>query len=339
MMPDLLAYFLTGRKCCERSIAITTQLYDPHQGNWCKKLFDIFDLPISIMPEIVDPGTILGELDASIKESVGLKSAPVIAPCSHDTPSAVAAVPSTQQEDWGFISSGTWSVTGALSDKVVTESSAYENNLITELGVDGFFLCSNIMGLWLLQRARAVWQGQGQEYSYQELVKLAGAASENGPLVFPNDPGFLAPDNMCQAIQEFCKKTGQEVPQTPGQISRCILESLAFCYNDVFSHVKRILGRDFSKINIVGGGSLNSLLCQFTANATGVPVEAGPSEATIAGNILVQALACGHIGSTTEIRQIIRESFELRQYEPQDTKNRQNRFEQYLGFMQEAKKN
>ena len=144
---------------------------------------------------------------------------------------------------------------------------------------------------------------------------------------------------MCQAIQEFCKKTGQEVPQTPGQISRCILESLAFCYNDVFSHVKRILGRDFSKINIVGGGSLNSLLCQFTANATGVPVEAGPSEATIAGNILVQALACGHIGSTTEIRQIIRESFELRQYEPQDTKNRQNRFEQYLGFMQEAKKN
>jgi len=317
MMPDLLAYFLTGEKRCERTNAISTQLYDPRQRAWCEEIFKACDLPFSLMAPLMDPGTLIGEVCDSVKRDTGLKSAPVIAPCTHDTPSAVAAVPG-RGDDWAFISSGTWSVAGALSDEVVTTPDALSAGLCNEVTLGSFFLCRNIMGLWLLQQARAVWQRRGEEYSYEQLVELAEKSPESGPVVNPDDPSFLAPEDMEIAIRDYCTKTGQQLPQGPADITRCILESLALSYRHGLDRISRILGRKFSVLHIVGGGSLNALLCQLAANVTGIPVVAGPVEATTAGNVLVQALARGYLASPQEIRDVVRVSFTPVEYEPKD---------------------
>lgn len=328
MMPDLLAYFLTGRKCCERTNANSTQFYDTAKGVWSDEILDAFGFPPAMMPELVDPGTILGELSASVKEQTGFRSAAVIAPCTHDTPSAVAAVPG-QGEDWAFISSGTWSVVGALSDEVVATPAARAAKLCNEVTLGGFFLCRNIMGLWLLQQSRAAWRREGKDYTYADLGQMASAAPAGGPLVNPDDIRFLAPDDMPAAIRAYCMATGQTPPETVADTSRCILESLAFSYRQALDQIGRITGRRFGTLYVVGGGSQNEFLCQITANVTDTAVVVGPVEATATGNVLTQAYATGHVGSVEQIRRIVHDSTELSKYEPQAPSSWRDRFADY----------
>jgi len=336
MMPDLLAYFLTGRKCCERTNAVTTQLYDPWQREWNEAVVHKLDLPFSILPELLDPATILGELLDSVRERVGLKRGLVIAPCTHDTASAVAAVPA-EGADWAFLSSGTWSVVGALTPEVVTSPEAYAAGMFNELTLQSYFLCRNTMGLWLLQQARAGWQRAGKAYSYEDLVKLAAQAPSGGPLIYANDARFLAPPDMSQAIREYCAETGQAQPGGPGEIARCILESLALAYRQTLDQLTAMLGRKFRVLHIVGGGCRNSLLCRLTADAAGIPVLAGPVEATVAGNVLVQALAIGRIKSPEEMRAVVRLSSALIEYEPRDPQRWQDYYGKYLRLAERTK--
>jgi rhamnulokinase len=270
MMPDLLNCFLTGQISCERTNAITTQLFDPSRGRWSEEVLRSLHLPRSIMPELIDPGTALGDLASSVRSAVGLKRAIVVAPCTHDRASAVAAVPG-EGKDWAFISSGTWSVVGALTDGLNTSAAAFSAKVCNELTLQSFFLCRNIMGLWLLQQARLVWRQEGEEFTYADLVKLAEQAPEGAPLVHPDDPSFLAPEDMTRAIREYCARSSQRQPASAGEFVRCILESLALSYRHALEHLERILSRRFRVLHIVGGGSRNSPLCQLTANATSPP--------------------------------------------------------------------
>ncbi len=338
MMPNLFTYFLTGQKSCERTDAVSTQLYDPQSGQWSEALFRNFDLPISLMPQLVDPGTLIGDLSKAVAREVGLKRAPAAAPCTHDTASAVAAVPGNGN-DWAFLSSGTWSVLGALTDHVVTSPEAFLAGVCNELTVQNFFLCRNIMGLWLFQQARRIWQQKGNDYSYAELVKLAEGAPEGGPLINPDDPTFLAPEDMTCAIREYCARTGQRQPADAGEMVRCILESLALSYRHGLNQLAQILGRTFRVLHIVGGGSRNRLLCQLTADATGIPVLAGPTEATVAGNVLVQAMATGSIASPQEIRDIVRASSKLVEYDPRDRQRFEDGYDKYLRLLERVKDN
>jgi len=331
MIPDLLAYFLTGAKCCERTNAIHSQLYNPRRREWCAEVFAALDLPLPIMPPLVDPGTQVGEIGESVQRATGLGTTPVIAPCTHDTGSAVAAVP-VAGADCAFLSSGTWSVLGALTAEPVTTPEAFAARINNELSLD-FFVCRNIMGLWLLQQSRASWQRAGQEYGYEDLVRLAEKAPPGGPVVFPDDPAFLAPADMPQAIAEYCRRTGQTPPAGVSATVRCILESLALSYRHGLEQFRGILGRQFRALHIVGGGSLNTLLCQLAADATGLPVVAGPVEATVAGNILVQALARGYLESVEHLREVVRGSFSLVEYEPRRNEALERQYERYLSLL------
>lgn len=336
MMPDLFNYFLTGRKSCERTNAVTTQLYDPWKGQWSEEVFRRLDLPLSLMPELINSGRTLGELRDSVRCGVGLKRADVIAPCTHDTASAVAAVPG-KGKDWAFLSSGTWSVVGTPTEECLTSPEAFSAGMCNELTLEGFFLCRNIMGLWLLQQARAAWQQRGEYYSYDDLVSLAEQAPEGDSLIHPDDPCFLAPKNMTRAVREYCSQTSQRPPQGPGQMTRCILESLALSYRHALDQLAQILRHDFRILHVVGGGSRNSFLCQLTANATGIPVLAGPAEATLMGNVLVQALARGYLASPTEVPEVVRRSTSVAEYEPRNTSIWEDRFANYLRLLERIK--
>jgi len=333
MMPDLLAYFLTGRKSCERTNAITTQLYNPWNHEWNHEVMNKLGLPIRILPDLINPGTILGEVRDTVSKNTGVKCGRVISPCTHDTASAVAAVPA-RGKDWAFLSSGTWSILGTLTPEVVTSPAAFSAGLFNELTLQSFFLCRNIMGLWLLQQARAGWQRQGRQYSYQELTAHAAEAPEGLALIDPDDIRFLAPEEMLQAVRDSCQQTTQPTPQGPGETTRCILESLALAYRHKLDQLAAMLGRSFAVLHIVGGGSKNTLLCQLTANATGLPVVAGPAEATVAGNIMVQAFALGCLSSPDEIRQVVRSSSNLVEYEPQDRTLWQDYYGKYLRLVE-----
>ncbi len=335
MMPDLLNYFLTGQKCCERTNAVSTQLYDARTRQWSEEVLQKLDLPCAIMPPLLDPGTVVGELLESVRRSVGLKCGVAIAPCTHDTASAVAAVPG-KGRDWAFISSGTWSVAGTLTGECLTSPEVFAAGFCNELTLGSFFLCRNIMGLWLLQQTRAAWRGRGEDYSYEEMVGRATAISESPALVNPDDPRFLAPTNMSEAIREFCARTGQPAPQGPGEETRCILESLALSYRKALEDLGGVLARRFGTLHVVGGGTRNELLCQLTANATGLPVVAGPVEATVAGNVLVQALAARCLSTPAEIREVVRRSSQLKEYEPRDPDAWDGRYERYLQIVRRA---
>jgi rhamnulokinase len=327
MFPDLLSYFLTGERICERTNAINTQLYDVHAGTWWREGFDALDLPFRIMPPLVDPGTTVGPLNAAVATEAGLDRIPVIAPCTHDTASAVAAVPASGT-NWCFISSGTWSVVGALSQQVIPE--ACSAGLCNELTLGGPFLCRNITGLWVLQQVRRQWERQGATYDYGRLVELAKNAPAGQALVNLDDPCFVSPKDMETAIRNYCSRTGQTPPEGPGAIARCILESLALLYRRSTEEISGFQRRQFDVLHLVGGGSRNSLLCQFTANATRLPVVAGPSEATVAGNVLVQALAAGILESPQDIRDCVRRSLPLADYVPKDRDFWEDRYARFL---------
>lgn len=318
MMPDLFNFFLTGQKASEFTIATTTQMYDPRKREWARELLTSLEIPSSILPEIHPPGTILGTLLPQVAKETGAREVPVIAPASHDTASAVAAVPA-QTPDYLYISSGTWSLVGVEAPEPVITQDTLRLNFTNEGGVGGSFrLLKNIVGLWLVQECRRAFERQGEILDYTTLTQMAQEARPLVSLVDPDHPSFLNPEDMPAAIQKFCQETGQPVPQSKGEIIRCALESLALKYRWVLDRLEKVLGKRLQVIHIVGGGSKNELLCQFAANATGRPVLAGPVEATAMGNLLVQAMALKQLASLAELRQVVNDSCELKGYEPQD---------------------
>jgi rhamnulokinase len=333
MVPDLFNFWLTGRKANEYSDATTTQFYNPRTKEYDRELLAKLGLPADIYPEIVPPGTNLGPLLPSVAEDAGLSQIPVIAPACHDTGSAVAAIP-IKNPRAAYISSGTWSLVGvAVSEPVITpQSLAY--NFTNEGGVDGAIrLLKNVSGLWLVQECRRVWAAQGKEYAWDEIIALADGAQPYGPLVDSDHPDFLNPVDMPLAIQEFCKRTGQAIPESHAGILRCIFESLALKYRWVLSCLEEMLGYELEIIHVIGGGSQNRLLCQLTADATDKPVTAGPVEATAIGNALVQAVSLGYVDSLADGRELVARSFPLRDYHPQAADDWDQAYERFVNML------
>lgn len=315
-IPDLLNYWLTGRTVCEFTNATTTQCYDPRTQAWATEMIDALGIPSHIFPEIVMPGTVLGEVRTPLIRELALNRLPVVAPACHDTGSAVAAVPATGH-GFVWISSGTWSILGVEVSEPVINSQALDFNLTNEGGVAGTFrFCKNVMGLWLVQESLRTWANEGHQYSYGDLAQLATQAAPLTAIIDPDAVDFLKPGDMPTRIREFCRRTGQPVPESHGAVVRCALESLALKYRLVLESLESMTGQRLDPIHIVGGGTQNSLLNQFTADATGRAVITGPVEATAIGNILMQAVATGHLTSIQEGRTLVRNSFETVTYEP-----------------------
>jgi rhamnulokinase len=332
MIPDLLNYWLTGVKANEFSDATTSQMYNPRTRTWAKPLLEALDLPTAFLQEIVPPGSVLGPLHGTLADAFGMQGAQVIAPATHDTGSAVAAVPAVGS-DYAYISSGTWSLMGVETPEPVINADSLAYNFTNEGGVLGTFrLLKNIMGLWLLQESRRTWMQEGAEHSWDELVALAEQAPAFGAVIEPDSHAFLRPGDMPARIRAYCQRTGQRVPQSKGEIMRCIMESLALKYRWVLEKLELLLGKPLRTIHVVGGGCQNRLLCQFTADATQRPVVAGPVEATAMGNILMQALARGEIASLAEGRELVRRSFNVRTYEPSAPEPWQAAYERYLAL-------
>ncbi len=325
MMPDLFAWLFTGRRVAERTDASTTQLLDPRNGRWSDELCQALDLPRAILPELIEPGAEIGPVRASVAEELGLRAPlTVIAPGTHDTASAVAAVPtlsrSSNPPDWCYLSSGTWSLLGVEVPKPVINAATLRDNFTNEGGVAGTTrLLKNIMGLWLVQECRRTWSRGGRDWSYEELVEKARGARAFASLVDPDDVSFLSPGDMPARLASVCARTGQAVPGTEGAFVRCALESLALKYRWTIDRLESILGTTIRSIHVVGGGSRNALLCQFTADACGRPVYGGPVEATAAGNVLLQMMARGRIASLADARSVVARSFPVVTYEPRET--------------------
>ena len=319
-MPDMFHYWFTGQKVNEFTIASTSQCYNMQQRKWATTLLEKLGLPTHIFQEVIQPGTKLGPLLPSVTEEIGLKGTiEVIATGSHDTQNAVAAVPvaDADADSFAYLSSGTWSLLGVeIAEPIINEQSlAY--NFTNEGGVQNTIcFMKNIMGLWLVQESRRTWAQHGDELSYDNLTHLANEALPFAALIDPDDASFLVPGDMPARIREFCKRTGQTPPGSQGAIVRCALESLALKYRWVVEKIEEMTGRTLNVIHIVGGGSQNRLLNQFTADATGRRVVAGPVETTAIGNILLQMLAMGEISSLNEGRELVRRSFPVETYEP-----------------------
>jgi rhamnulokinase len=317
-IPDLFHYFFTGIKVNELTDASTSQMYDPTARSWAYGLVKDLDLPGQILGTIVSPGTVLGPLRSSVAADTGSSPVPVIAPASHDTGSAVAAVPA-QGEAWAYISSGTWSLMGAELPAPLINEQAHDYNFTNEVGVGGSIrFLKNIMGLWLVQECRRAWERAGHSLVYDELARLAEAAPPFVSLIDPDHAGFILPANMPTAIADFCRRTGQPAPLEPGPVVRCALESLALRYRWVLEKLQELLSRRLDVIHVVGGGSQNRFLCQLTADACNCPVLAGPVEATAIGNVLVQAIGLGLLGSLTDAREVVRRSFEVSSFTPEN---------------------
>lgn len=330
-IPDLFHYWLSGKAVCEFTNATTTQMVDPVSRTWATSLIQQLDLPIGILPPLVEPGTILGTLLRDLAGHSSLAGTAIIAPACHDTGSAVAAV--SARKGTAFLSSGTWSLLGTELDAPVITSDAMRLNFTNEGGVNGTTrLLKNVMGLWMLQCCRQSWTAQGHGYDYGELIDLATRVPSFCHLVDPDDESFLRPANMLAAIDRFCIRTQQPVPRDPGAYVRAILDSLAFKYRLVLRNLERVSGKRFEQIRIIGGGSKNRLLNQLTADATGKRVLGGPVEATALGNIAVQILATGAASSLQEVREIVDRSFPTELFEPVATdqwEQHAERFEQY----------
>ena len=318
LIPDLIGYWLTGERACEFTIASTTQLCDARSGGWARDLMEKMGFPTHIFGEIIPPGTELGPLLPEVAEEIGVKEGfPVTAVASHDTASAVVAVPA-ESENFAYISSGTWSLVGVELPEPAIAPEGMHANFTNEGGFGGTtrFL-KNVMGLWILQECRRSWAREGRDYSYEELTRLAEAVPAAGALLDPDHPTFLPPGEMPGRIRRFCRETGQSPPEEPGEVVRCVLESLALKYRWVLERAEEITGRRAEVVHVVGGGVRNTLLCQLTADATRRPVRAGPVEATALGNLMVQAYARGYLGSLEEIRVAVRGySEDVRDYQP-----------------------
>jgi len=319
LMPDFFHWCLSGSRVCEFTEATTSQCLHPTKKTWAVDLLNRFDLPTHIFPEIVPPGSNLGALLGEVANETGLSQINVVAPASHDTGSAVAAVPTsnTGKPNWAYISSGTWSLVGVEVTTAILSDSAQQLNFTNEGGVDGTYrFLKNIMGLWLGQQSKRAFERQGSHYGYDELTNMAEAEPAFRSLVNPDDQRFLNPADMPNVIREYCRETDQPVPENEGRIVRCALDSLALKYELVLRSIEQMTGCPIEVIHIVGGGSQNRLLNQLTANACNKPVVTGPVEATVLGNVLIQARTAGDIGSLEDIRAVVRASSVMETFEP-----------------------
>lgn len=317
-IPDLCHFWLTGRAACEYTNATTTQLVNASTRAWDTSLITRLNLPSGLFPELLEPGAILGHHQGT----------PVIAPASHDTASAVAAI--SLEEDTAFLSSGTWSLVGAELNAPIISPETLASNFTNEGGANGTtMLLKNVMGLWMLQGCRKAWTAEGKTSDYSDLMEAAAQAPAFASLVNPDHPGFLNPPDMPAAISTFCRATGQPAPANPAAFARCVLESLALKYALVIRDLEQITKQKISRIRVIGGGSKNRLLNQFTANATGKPVIAGPAEATSLGNVAVQMTATGAASSLSDARAMIERMFHMEHFEPRET----DRWSRYFTVM------
>lgn len=329
-MPDLFGYMLTGKMCAEYSIASTSQLIDLDKRTWSKEILDAFGIKESVFAPLVQPGTVLGELSKEVCEECGVDPVPVISVCGHDTQSAITSVP-CEDGDFAFLSSGTWSLFGTELDKPIVNETSMNINITNEGGFDGStgFL-KNIIGLWLIQESRRQWKREGKEYSYADLEKLALAAEPFKCFIDPDAPEFVPHGNIPERVREFCRKTGQYVPETVGEIMRCIYESLAMKYRLTFEKLRECTERDYPVIHVIGGGTKDGLLCQMTANSCDRTVKAGPIEATVMGNVAVQLMSDGSVKNIGQARKIVADSSELKTFEPKDTNKWAGAYEDFL---------
>ncbi len=328
-VPDALSWMLTGEGVCEYTIASTSQMLDPRTGDLDPELLASLGLGRDKFGPMVLPGHVVGTLTGEVQKMTGLGAVPVVAVAGHDTGSAVAAVPA-KDERFAYLSSGTWSLMGIESRKAIINDVSYGRNFTNEGGVEGTtrFL-KNICGMWLLERCRKEW-GEGAPSSYGTLMEEAMKATPFQSLINPDDASFANPANMQEAIMEYCARTGQHVPQGYAETCRCIFESLALRYRQVFGYLREMAPFGIDTLHIIGGGSLNAHLNQFTANSTGVTVLAGPQEGTALGNVMVQAKAAGEVGDLFEMRAMIARSIEMRRFEPEDRETWDKAYERYL---------
>ena len=323
-IPDLLNYWLTGIKKNEYSITTTTQLYNPIKKDWSIKIMNKLGLKREIFGEIIMPGTKIGKLLPVIAREIGADSeVAVVAPACHDTGSAVAAIPVEDDISYAYISSGTWSLLGIETPEPIINEMSFKYNFTNEGSADGDYrFLKNVTGFWIIQECKKFWDEKVKSYSYDELTEMA---LKYGPANFKIDPDnlrFLKPglidDNMPDRIKAYCGETGQKVPETPAEIVRGVIESLADKYTETIKMIEEITNRTINEIYIIGGGCRNGLLCQLVANATGLSVFAGPVEATAIGNLMIQAKSMGQIKSIAEGRKIIRRSFDIKKYLPEN---------------------
>ena len=316
MTPDLFNYLLCGVMKTEYSIASTSQLLDARKREWSKEVINALNIPEEIFTPIVPSGTTIGQLSREICEELGLDPVDIIAVAGHDTQSALAAVP-TDEKDFIFLSCGTWSLLGTeLEEPIINEKSAGYN--ITNEGgyANKATFLKNIIGLWLIQESRRQWSREGSEYSFSLLEEMAGEAQKFKCFIDPDAPEFVPSGNIPRRIREYCKKTGQEVPETPAEITRCINESLAMKYRYSLEQIAECTGKEYKTIHIVGGGVQSTLLCQMTADSCNCKVVGGPVEATVFGNIALQFIASGDIKDLSAVRKVISASSEITNYEP-----------------------
>lgn len=322
MVPDYLHWQLSGEKVNEFTNASTTQLLNPQTCDWSQPVLDAFELPRHLFQQPVQPGLKLGTLTSAVLNRTQLDSdVEVVLPATHDTASAVLAVPANSfaqaEPDWCYISCGTWSLMGVELARPNLSEACQLFNFTNEGGVQGSVrLLKNIAGLWIVQQCREQWKREGKELSWNRLTQLADQAPEMVSVIDPDDPVFAAPENMVEAIQEFCQRTGQAVPQSEGEVVRCALESLVLRYRIVLGYLEQLVGREMQTIHMVGGGVQNRMLCQLTADACHRRVVAGPVEATALGNVMMQAIGTGHLGSIDEARQLIARADDIHIYEP-----------------------
>ncbi len=332
--PDALSYMLTGNMVTEYTIASTSQLINPYKRDFDTEILESIGLSKDHFAPIVFSGKEIGKINNSVKKATGLQNISVVAVAGHDTASAVLAVPA-ENENFAYLSSGTWSLMGIESKEPVINDETYSLNITNEGGADGSIrLLKNICGMWLIEQCRKEWE-KVRPVSFDEIIDAAAQTTPYTSLINPDAKCFANPDSMIDTIQEYCRDTNQYIPQTIGEISRCIYESLAFRYKQVLMNLQKLADFPIQKLHIIGGGSKNNMLNQFTANATGIPVIAGPSEATAVGNILMQAKASGIVDNKSEMRKIVRNSTSLEVFNPVDIKLWDENYQRYLGVFRE----
>ncbi|HQO70151.1 MAG TPA: rhamnulokinase family protein [Clostridia bacterium] len=329
-MPDLLSYFLTGEKVAEFSMASTTQMLNSKTGDWDYELLDKLGIPSGILEKVVDSATVIGKLTEQVCYETGLKPITVTAVAGHDTGSAMIAAPA-DTDLFAFLSSGTWSLLGSELSEPVVNDLTYKYEYSNEGGINRTArLIKNIMGLWIYQECRRQWNKEGDPVSFDELEMSARKAKPFACLIDVDHQDFYHPGEMPERVVDYCRRTGQYVPQNRAEIVRCIMESLALKYRYVFDGLCKIVGSRIPKLHMVGGGCKNTMISQFTANALGTEVTAGPIEATAIGNIAAQLIALGEIKDLRQARTVIKGSFEIKSYFPQDKELWEEKYDYYL---------
>lgn len=336
MIPDLFHWLMTGEKVNEITNATTTQFLDPTSGDWAVSLLQRFGLPTEMLGTLVPAGTTLGRLRSEVALATRLGNCKVVLPGTHDTASAVMAVPTAKSKGWCFISSGTWSLIGVERAKPLINQQCAALNYTNEGGVGGTIrLLQNTLGLWPIQECRRLWKERGNDYTWDELVQQARQASPLACFINPDDPRLLAPSDMPETIRQLVRENGQKAPDSHGALIRSVLESLAMRYRTALGHIESLTGEKIDTLHIVGGGAKNKLLSQMAADATGRQVVAGPVEATAIGNLMMQAVGAGDVANITQAREVIRRSFAVEVFEPSDKASWDDAYSRFKSMIEE----